>query len=688
MAERVRGGSPTPIDPSVRLTTVREFPRAVREIENAWIPLADGCRLAARIWLPEDAERERVPAILEYLPYRKRDATAARDELSHPYVAGHGYACLRVDLRGSGDSDGLMHDEYLEQEQNDALEVIAWIAAQTWCTGAVGMMGISWGGFNGLQVAARGPAALKAIITVCSTDDRYADDVHFVGGALLQNNLTWGSAMMAYMTRPPDPVLVAERWRELWFDRLNQLPFFPARWLAHQRRDAFWKHGSVCEDFGAITCPVFAVGGWTDGYPNPIPRLLTGLRSPCRGLIGPWGHRYPHMASPGPQIGFLQEALRWWDQWLKGVDTGVMDEPKLRAWMQESVRPAPWYAERPGRWVAETTWPPQGIRLEPLYLTAAGLAGTAAAPTAILLKSPESVGLLSGAWSVQGVTPDEAGDQREEDGKSLVFDTAPLTRRLELLGGPTLEIDLSSDKPNAKLVVRLCDVLPDGASTRVSYGILNLTHRDSHEFPTALEVGRRYRVRIRLKVTGYAVPPGHRLRVALSTTYWPMTWPSPEAATLTIYAGESFLLLPVRSPQPEDLELKPFDPAEAAAPRPAIALRPGSFERLVTHDIGQATATAVMVDDYGATRLADGIEMASSRRHTFSIAEDDPVSARAETEWSTQIGRGDWTTRSTVRVVQTATRDAFHLRADVAVFEGDRGVMSRTWNETVPRNLV
>jgi uncharacterized protein len=685
---RVTGGSPTPIDPSVRLTTVREFPRAVREIENLWIPLADGCRLAARVWLPENAERDPVPAILEYLPYRKRDATAARDELTHPYFAGHGYACIRVDLRGSGDSDGLMYDEYLTQEQDDAIDVIAWIAAQAWCTGAVGMMGISWGGFNGLQVAARRPAALKAVVTVCSTDDRYADDVHFIGGALLQNNLTWGSAMLAYMTRPPDPALVPERWRELWLDRLNQLPFFSAGWLAHQHRDAFWKHGSVCEDFAAITCPVFAVGGWTDGYPNPIPRLLAGLTSPCRGLIGPWGHRYPHIASPGPQIGFLQEALRWWDQWLKGIDTGVMDEPKLRAWMQESVRPAPWYAERPGRWVAESAWPSTSIRVEPWYLTAAGLAATSAASAPFLLKSPETVGLLSGAWSVQGVTPDEACDQREEDGKSLLFDTAPLTQRLEILGSPTVEIDLSSDKPNAKLVIRLCDVHPDGASTRVSYGILNLTHRDSHECPTALEIGRRYRVRVQLKVTGYAFPPAHRLRVALSTTYWPMTWPSPEAATLTIYAGESLLFLPVRAPQPGDLTLEPFKPAEAAAPRPSTLLRPGSFERRVTHDIGSGTTTAVMVDDYGATRLDSGIEMASSRRHTFSIADDDPTSACAETEWSTDIGRGDWITRSTVRVVQTSTRDAFQLRAEVAAFEGDRQVTSRVWDETVLRTLV
>jgi len=162
--------------------TRTDFPRRVRVVENDWIPLSDGTRLAAKLWLPEDAEEDPVPAILEYLPYRKRDATAHRDSIRHPYVAGHGYAIARVDIRGTGDSDGIILDEYLPQEQEDAVEVLAWLAAQPWCTGSLGMFGISWGGFNGLQVAARRPPGLKAIITVGSTDDRYADDVHYNGG--------------------------------------------------------------------------------------------------------------------------------------------------------------------------------------------------------------------------------------------------------------------------------------------------------------------------------------------------------------------------------------------------------------------------------------------------------------------------------------------------------------------------
>src|SRR5580698_6456756 len=295
---------------------VTEFPGAVREIEHVLIPLRDGTRLAARIWLPEYAETDPVPAILEYLPYRKRDGTFERDALTYPWFAGHGYAGVRVDIRGSGESDGLLSDEYAQQEQDDAIEIIAWLANQPWCSGAVGMMGISWGGFNGLQVAARRPPALKAIVTICSTDDRYADDVHYMGGAKLNAGFGWASFFFADMCHPPDPALVGERWRAMWLERLQALPQFLALWLEHQPRDAYWRHGSVCEDYGAIQCAVLAVGGWTDGYTNAVPRMLANLECPRQGLIGPWAHAYPHFAKPGPQIGFLQEMLLWWDRWL------------------------------------------------------------------------------------------------------------------------------------------------------------------------------------------------------------------------------------------------------------------------------------------------------------------------------------------------------------------------------------
>ncbi|HEY5738795.1 MAG TPA: CocE/NonD family hydrolase, partial [Gammaproteobacteria bacterium] len=305
----------------------RSFPRPIEEIENLYIPLADGTRLAARLWLPTDARRDPVPAILEYIPYRKRDFMRLRDEPIHRYYAGHGYAAIRVDLRGSGDSEGLLEDEYLPREQLDALEVIDWLAAQPWCDGKVGMTGISWGGFNALQVAAHRPPALRAIITLCASDDRYADDAHFMGGCLLNENQIWGTAFFANNALPPDPALAGDRWREMWLRRLEANRPFPALWLRHQRRDDYWKQGSVCEDFSRIGCAVYAVGGWADGYSNAVPRLLAGLECPRKGLIGPWAHTFPHNGIPGPAIGYLQEALRWWDHWLKGSDDGIMDEP-------------------------------------------------------------------------------------------------------------------------------------------------------------------------------------------------------------------------------------------------------------------------------------------------------------------------------------------------------------------------
>jgi uncharacterized protein len=324
--------------------------------EHFFITLSDGVRLAARLWLPDDAMRNPVPAILEYIPYRKRDGTRGRDEPMHGWFAEHGYAAIRVDMRGSGESDGHMADEYLSLELEDACEVIDWLSRQRWCSGRVGMMGKSWGGFNALQTAALRPPALKAIITVCSTDDRYADDVHFMGGALLNDNLWWGAIMLAYQARPADPDLVGEDWRDQWLERLESLPFFPALWLAHQRRDSYWRHGSVCEDFSAIQCPVFAVGGWADAYTNAIPRLLEGLAVPRRGLIGPWAHLYPHDGKPRPAIGFLQEALRWWDHWLKDEDRGIMAEPMLRAFIEDWTPPGG-RDPMPGRFVGEAQWP-------------------------------------------------------------------------------------------------------------------------------------------------------------------------------------------------------------------------------------------------------------------------------------------------------------------------------------------
>lgn len=562
------------------MKVVDSFPEDVRVIENVWIPMSDGVHLAARVWLPDNAEAEPVPAVLEYMPYRKRDFTRLRDEPLHHYFAGHGYASIRLDVRGTGDSEGILRDEYLAQEQDDAVDAIDWITRQSWCNGAVGMIGLSWGGFNSLQVAARRPPALKAIITMC-----YADDAHYKGGCLLTENLSWGSAFVALNACPPDPEIAGASWRGQWLERLERNRLFPALWMRHPHRDDYWRHGSVCEDYAAIDCAVYAVGGGADGYVNAIPRLMQGLSAPRKGLIGPWPHAFPHAAVPGPRIGFFQEAVRWWDHWLKGEDTGIMDEPLLRVWMEDWVGPAPYHEERPGRWVAEETWPSPRIRPRHWHLNVMSLGERADAEDAMRVRSPQTTGLKGGDFYGFGADGDAPLDQREDDGRSLVFDSDPLPERLEILGAPQVTLELAVDRPVAHVVVRLNDVGPDGTSARVSYGVLNLAHRDGHEQPQPLEPGRRYRVAVRLNDIGYAFPAGHTVRLAVSTAYWPMIWPAPEPVELTVFTGASRLELPERPARAQDAELPAFGAPERGPASEHTPLEMVNVQRIIELDL-------------------------------------------------------------------------------------------------------
>jgi predicted acyl esterase len=649
-----------------------EFPRRIRLISEAWIPLSDGTRLSARIWLPVDAETNPVPAVLEYLPYRKDDATAPRDAIRHPYFAGFGYASVRVDMRGSGDSDGMPMDEYVEQEQDDALEVLAWLAAQPWCTGKVGMIGLSWGGFNGLQVAMRGPPELAAVISLGTTHDRYLDDIHYTGGCVYRPMLGWATTMLAYSGRPPDPRIAGATWRETWLARMREAPKFIDNWLSHQRYDSYWKHGSVREDWGAIRCPVYVVSGWADWYRNPVLALLEGLRVPRKGLIGPWGHVYPEEGVPGPAIGFAEECVRWWDQWLKGIDTGIADEPMLRFWMPEPLGPGS-HDLSPGRWVAEPSWPSTGVVSHRLALTAEGLRAETGEERALEIR-----GMLDGADSSGWVS---APDQREEDLRWLCFDSEPATAEVEIFGNPYVTLTFASNRRTALVAARLCDVAPDGTSTLITRGILNLTHRFGHERAEPLQRGTRTAARIRLDVGVRALRPGHRFRLALSPTYWPRAWPSPEQVTLTVFAGpDSWLELPVRRRRPEDAQLPPFGEAEGAPPL--------EVERVEAPVQAGEDAAGARPGRTVGLRFSDGLVYASRSSGTTTIEDDDPLSARITSEQVIEIGRGDWQTRVVARAAMTADAEAFHVESSLEGFESGRPVFERSWTSTIPRDLV
>ncbi|WP_445619617.1 CocE/NonD family hydrolase [Kushneria sp. Sum13] len=669
-----------------------DFPHRVREIDNAWITLAEGTRLAARIWLPEDAEQHPVPAILEYLPYRKRDGTAVRDELTHPYLAGHGYACVRVDMRGNGESDGLMQDEYAPQEQADGLEVIDWIAAQPWCTGKLGMMGISWGGFNGLQLAALRPEPLKAIITLCSTDDRYADDIHYKGGNMLLENLGWAATMLSFSSAVPDPQLVGERWREMWLDRLENMPLLAETWLSHQHRDDYWCHGSICENYGDIQAAVYAISGWGDAYMNSIPRMMEHLTCPKKALVGPWIHKYPHFATPDPAIGFLQEALRWWDYWLKDIDTGIMAEPECTFYLQDGLPPAPKYDERPGQWVRTHGWPAPDDEVETttLVLGDHGLVVQGELSEPRRITSPLTAGSLQGEYIGLWYGADFPPDQRRDDGLALTFDSEPWAAGLELLGQPTLEVVITSDTDCGQLNVRLCDVSPDGESALITYGTLNLTLRDDPGVIESPVPGAPLQIRLPMDLIGYRLPAGHCLRVALSSASFPLVWSPKRRSDLTLLAGTPHLTLPVSRAAHIDM---PFEPPEAATPCRLETLRPGAPKRTISEDVGSGEVTVIVEDDMGDVRFLDhGLRVDQRAREVYTSHPTDATKTRAEIQWTYKADRDEGEGQFSVTVESCyqlrCDEESFYLSASQVAREGEQVVSDRHWSHTLPRTAI
>ena len=673
---------------------------------DTWIELPDGRRLAARRWQP--AAGSPVPAILEYLPYRKRDGTAPRDATTHAVFAAAGYACVRVDIAGTGDSDGVFDDEYSEQELSDGEAVIAWIARQPWCDGNVGMVGISWGGFNGLQLAFRRPQALKAIVTCCSTVDRYADDIHYMGGCLLTDNFNWGAQMLAYQSRPPDPAL-RDDWRERWAERIETLPFLAARWLEHPARDAYWRHGSVCEDWQAIEAAVLAIGGWADAYVNAPPALAANLTAPAKALMGPWEHRYPHIAQVNA-ADFHGEVVAWFDRWLKGEGNGAEDLPDYRAFMQEHREaPLPRYGPRSGRWVAEAEWPSPRVvsrtlhpgvssdssphRREPASSSEERSPGPGRLSRLpgigdCVVATPHHVGIGASCFC-PGMRIDNelAADQAPDDAASVCFDTRPLGTPLELLGRPVMEFAFSADRPVAQLCFRLCDVAPDGASQRITWRAFNLTHHAGPEAPAALRPGRIYRARVELNECAHRVRAGHRLRLAVSTSYWPVVWPAPVAATVTLRLAGCRLILPERRAADEIDPAAPGVPSDFPVHAAQTLRAPANrTERRIDADGAHVLET---FDDFGASRdLEHGLESGSHVEQRYSIHPDDPLSARHEARWRYEFGRGDWTVRIDSESVMISDEESFHLDRAVTAREGDAVVISLRWKESIPRGLL
>lgn len=647
--------------------------------DDLFIPLPDGTRLAARLWRP--AQGGPVPAVLEYIPYRKRDNTLPRDETMHPWMAAQGYACLRVDIRGTGDSEGVFDDEYSAQELQDACDVIAWIAAQEWCSGAVGMMGKSWGGFNCLQTAFLQPPALKAVVSVCATVDRFADDIHYKGGGLLGENFGWGSLMLSYNARPADPLLRPD-WRQDFRNRINTMPDLSQRWTEAQDRGAYWDHGSVGIDYSRLNAAILTIGGWNDNYMN-APAALVDNAPMAKAIVGPWVHQYPHMAVPGPRIGFLSEMKTWWDRWLKGIDNGADRWPGYRAYLLDSAPPNASAAHRPGTWIAQDSAHAHA-RWQDLGLGSMGvLGGVLTAP--VTIATPQTLGAQAGEFFPMGLNAEMAGDQRDDDARSVCFDM-PCPDGLALMGAARLSLDLSADQPHAFVAARLCDVAPDGSSVRIAHGILNLQHRVAPAAPVVPD--QRMTVSFALDQMAYRLAPGHRLRLALSNTYWPWIWPSPRPVRLTLHGGT--LSLPTHPGTGA-----PWQFAQPETLPPARLIDHGGAQELRVLTVDQITGvqTLQVTSDSALTENPDhGLRTRSTMLETWTIHPDDPLSARCAIRWTQRFERAGWSVKTEVDSEQSGDAQSLFITGTLRVEITEAGqpdeIIERKFDSKVARRSV
>jgi predicted acyl esterase len=475
----------------------------------------------------------------------------------------------------------------------------------------------------------------------------------------------------------------------MWLSRLARTPFFLEEWLRHQRRDEFWRQGSICEDFAALRAPTLLVGGWADGYTNPVGRTLEGLVSagvPCRALLGPWSHGWPHVSNPGPRIGFLQECLRWWDHWLKGVDNGAMDVPLLRVWMQEYDPPAAFHSQRSGRWTSEDKWPPRSVQLSALYPT---LGGTLADAPGLGGRESHVASELSGsdagAWCPYGEETDFPPDQRAEDGLALAYTTAPLQEPMQVLGYPRVTLSVQVDKPWALVAVRLCDVAPDGSSLLVARGLLNLSHRASHVDVEPMAVGEATEILVDLDLTGHVFAAGHRVRLAVSAGYWPFAWPSPEAAELALLLGERTRLdVPVRAYDSGEL---PAFLGPATSP-PAVGTVEHSAWRIARRDLADGQVLLETGDEDRSTLDDSRLEFGQRAARRYAVRHGDPLSARTECEGVHFLRREGWDVQVQLRTSMAADARAFRVTKWLEAREGDTVVYSDATDVEIPRDGV
>lgn len=645
-------------------------------VRREWLTMPDGVRLAATVWRPTPRDStERFPVLLELLPYRKDDSFYRRDYPLYSYFVQRGYILAKVDVRGTGGSDGRRPlREYSDEELNDAVALIAQLARIPGANGAVGMWGISWGGFNALQVAMRQPPELKAILALHASDDLFHDDVHYIDGVLHLDpyavEIDHENGLPATPDYPLDSAYFANRFdAEPWI----------FTYMRQNRDGEFWRRNSLRFHPERLTIPVYLIGGLLDGYRDAVPRLLTSLRGPVKGEIGPWEHDWPDVGIPGPHYEWRTRAVQWWNYWLKGRKGPLLKEPRLLLFVRDAHLPNDTITTVPGRWQF-VDWPIKGTRVVTLHPTAGrGLLPDPARPGTDSLRYVPDAGAAAGDW-----WGDRTGDMREDDAASLIYDTAPLDREMTIAGFPRLEATVTASAPLANWTIRLEDVSPTGAVALVTGAAANGTQLGSRLDPRRVAPGRAHRLALDLHFTTWTFRRGHRIRLAVSNAQFPMLWPTPFPMVTTLRTGsDAILRLPfIPPPAGAAPTLPPPEPRLEATDAVTLDSAPLAGSRL-THD-STTGLTTYELRDGDSYRIGDR-RVDVSEIETWEVQRDRPANAAFIGDEVHRIRMPQRELELRTRMEIRSSLEHLRVRFERTILENGSVVRRREWTDSMPR---
>ncbi len=656
-------------------------------VKDWFIPMRDGIKLFAKAWHPEG--NGPFPAVINYDPYRSSDwRTIARGNYFH-FLARHGYVVLHVGVRGTDGSEGVVTDEYPLQEQLDGYDAVEWVAAQPWCNGNVGMMGTSYPAFTAIQVAMHQPPHLKAIIPLYGTDDRYTDDVHYLGGALksLDDFAGWATMMVSMNALPP-PHYIGENYDKIWNEHLEGNLPYQFNWFEHQTNDSYWRPASLRPNFDLIKCPVLIVGAWLDYYRNCALRMFEHLTVPKKLLMGPWGHVFPDWGYPGQPINFMPQIVRWFDHWLKGIDTGILDEPSFTVFMRESSGRKSSSKPSSGYWRAIHTWPFEDAYEDTYFLSSQGkLRKEVTDKGSDTYPYNVSVGMGHPTWNESFATVDDKARELDE-ANSIHYISDPLSEKVEIIGRPRLKLTFSATAPIVNVIAKLFDIAPDGSADLVTWGVLNVTHRESHTEPEPLTPKEKVKLNIELDATSWVFKPSHILKLSIAGSDFPNVWPSPYLADNAIWWGEDYnscLVLPI-VPKGSQEEAPVF--GDIVMPLDRYVMNYDPVKANVIHDSQEGKTTVNFSTREEGEIPEDGVKFVYETDSAFTVSEKNPAHAVLNTTHDMQTLSKNTINRALTEAKLESNENEFDISYTLTVSVNDVEKHIQKWKRTYQRDLV